>query len=157
MGDSGAGPREVGDVVRREMDTVRAPDVRPEPTEIREVLDRRAAVELEAVRLLLTRLREVRVQREPELPGELRRLGHQLLRDRERRARSDCDLDACVRTGLVQLGDETFRVRENRVDVLHELVRRQAAVGHAEVHRATGRDDSNAELSGGLHLGLDQA
>ena len=157
MRDPCVGRREVGDVVRREMDAVRAPDVRPEPTEIGEVLDRRAAIELEAVRLLLARLREVGVQRKPELPGELRGLGHQGLRHRERRARRDCDLDARVRAVLVQLGDEAFRVRENGVDVLHELVRRQAAVGHAEVHRATRRDDANAQLAGGLHLRLDQA
>ena len=40
--------------------------------------------------------------------------------------------------------------------LLHELVRRQAAVGDAEVHRASRGDDADAELARRLHLRLDQ-
>ena len=54
---------EASDLGVGEVDAVRAPDVVREPAEPLEVLDRRAAVELAAVRLLLDRLREVRVER----------------------------------------------------------------------------------------------
>ena len=80
-----------------------------------------------------------------------------LLRHGERRARGDRDLDTRARAGLVQLRDEPLGVGEHRVDVLDELVRRQAAVGDAEVHRAARGDDPDAELARRLHLGLDQA
>ena len=69
--------RELGDVRLGEMDAVRAPDVVGEPAEPVEVLDRAAAVELEAVRLLLERLGEVGVERQPEPAGERGRLLHQ--------------------------------------------------------------------------------
>ena len=52
---------------------------------------------------------------------------------------------------------EPLRVGEHSVEVLDELVGRQAAVGLAEVHRAARGDDAHAELARGLHLGLDQA
>ena len=54
--------RSVATSASREVDAVRAPDVPVEPAERVEVLDRRAAVELAAVRLLLDGLGEVRVQ-----------------------------------------------------------------------------------------------
>ena len=104
-----------------------------------------------------TRLGEVRVERQPEPARERGRLRHEPLRHRERRARGDRDLDARARARLVQLADEPLGVREHRVDVLDELVRRQAAVGDAEIHRAARGDDANAELARRLHLGLDQA
>ena len=48
-----------------QVDAVGAPDLVRQPPDPLQVLDRRAAVELEAVRVLLDRLREVRVQRRP--------------------------------------------------------------------------------------------
>ena len=93
----------------------------------------------------------------PKPPGEVRGLGHQALRDRERRAGRDGDLDACVRACLVQLADEALCIREDRVDVLDELVGREAAVGDAEVHRAPRRHDPDAELTGSLDFRLDEA
>ena len=115
---------------------MRAPDVVSEPAEVREVLDGRRPVQLHAVRLLLAGLREVRVQRETAPAGELGGLRHQPLGHGERRARRDGDLDPGSGACLVQLVDEPFGVRERRVDVLHELVGREAAVRDAEVHRA---------------------
>src|SRR5829696_9162370 len=55
------GPRrgEAGDLRGREVDAMSAPDVAVQPAESVEVLDRRAAVELLARRLLLDRLGEV--------------------------------------------------------------------------------------------------
>ena len=115
---------------------MRAPDVVSEPAEVGEVLDGRRSVQLHAVRLLLAGLGEVRVQRETSPAGELGGLRHQPLGNGERRARCDGDLDPGSGACLVKLVDEPLRVRERRVDVLHELVGRKAAVRHAEVHRA---------------------
>ena len=156
MGDAGPGLGEARDLGRGEVDAVRAPDVAVEPAERVEVLDRRAAVQLLAVRLLLDRLGEVRVQVEAQAARELGRLGHQSSGDGERRARRDRDLDPRARPGLVQLADEPLRVREHGVDVLDELVRRQAAVGDAEIHRPARGDEPAAELARRLHLGLDE-
>ena len=81
---------------------MRAPDVVSQPAEPVEVLDRRAAVELPAVLLLLDRLGEMRVQRQPEASGERGRLLHQPSGDGERRARRDRDLHSSARPGLVE-------------------------------------------------------
>ncbi len=102
-------------------------------------------------------LGEVRVEGQAEAACELGRLRHQSLRHRERRARRDGDLHARARAGLVQLADEPLGVRENRVDVLDELVGREPAVRVAEVHRAARGDDADADLARRLHLRLDQA
>ena len=64
-------------VVRGEVDAVRAPHVPAEPPEVGQVLDRGAAVELEAVGVLLHRLGEVRVEHEAVPAGERGRLLHQ--------------------------------------------------------------------------------
>ena len=126
---------ELCDVRVGEMDAMRAPDVRGRPAELLEVLDRRAAEQLAAVGVLLDRLRQMRVQPKPVAPGELGRLGHQLLRDGERRARRDCDLHhrACPR--VVHRRREPLRVSEHVVEFLDDRVRRQATTRLAEVHR----------------------
>ena len=142
--DAGAGRREAADLGIGQVHAVRAPDVPVEPAERVEVLDRRAAVQLLAVRLLLDRLRQVRVQLQAEAPRELGRLRHQAAGDRERRAGRDRDLDSRARAGLVQLAGEALGVGEHGVDLLDELVGRQAAVGGAEVHRAAGGDDAGS-------------
>ena len=156
MGDAGAGLGEAADLGVGEMDAVRAPDVVREPAELLEVLDGRAAEALAAERLLLHRLGEVRVELEPELAGECRRLGHQLARDRERGAGSDGDLDACPGTRLVERC-KSLRVLEDRVELLHDRVGRQTPVGHPEIHRAARGDEPDAELPRRLELRLDQA
>ena len=70
--DARAGSAEALDVLVGEMHAVRAPDVVGEPAQPVEVLDRRAAVELAAVGVLLDGLREVRVQRQTEPARERR-------------------------------------------------------------------------------------
>ena len=128
-----------------------------EPPEALEVLDRRAPVELAAVRLLLDGLGEVRVEHEAEPPRERRRLLHQPSGDRERRARRDGDLHARSGPALVEGAVEPLGLGEHRVELLDELVGRQAAVRDAEVHRAARRDEAHAELARRLDLGLEDA
>ena len=65
-----------------------------EPADALEVLDRGAAEQLAAVRVLLDGLGEVRVQLQPEPPRQRGRLLHQPRRHGERRARCDGDLHA---------------------------------------------------------------
>ena len=96
MCNSGPRAREAADVGSRKVDAVRTPDVVVEPAERVEVLDRCAAVEVAAVRLLLDRLGEMGVQHQPEPARELCGRAHQLAGDRERRARGDGDLHQTV-------------------------------------------------------------
>ena len=97
-----------------------------EPAELARGTRPAAAVELAAVLLLLDRLGEVRVQLQAEPARELRRLAHQLARDRERRARRDRDLHRARRRRAAR--DEPLRVGEDVVELLDERVGRQAAV-----------------------------
>ena len=72
------------------------------------------------------------------------------------RARRDRELNACSRAGLVEQRREALRLGEHGVELLDELVRRKAAVGLAEVHRAARGDDPHPDLPRRLHLRLDQ-
>ena len=67
------------------------PDVAAEPAEPAQELDRPAAVALEAVALLVLRLREVGVQPHAVLASELGGAPHQVLADREGRAGREAD------------------------------------------------------------------
>ncbi len=135
---------------------MRAPDVARQPAQLVQVLDRPAAEEPLAVRLLLDGLRQVRVQSEAQSARKLRRLRHQPLRDGEGRARRDDDLRPRAGPFFVER-EEAFGVGEHRVQVLHEVVRRQAALRLAHVHRAARGDDPDSELASRLDLGLDEA
>jgi hypothetical protein len=137
------------------MDAVRAPDVLLQPAHLLEVLDRAAPEEPVAVLLLLECLGEVGVEPQAEAPRELGGLPHQPLRDRERRAGRHDDLRPRAGAGLVE-GEETFRVGKHLVGILDEVVRRQAAVGLAHVHRAARGDEPDAELARSLDLRLDE-
>ena len=137
MRDTDASGSERPDVGVVEVDAVSAPHVAADPAELLEVLDGTAAVELPAVLVLLDGLREMRVEPQAAPARELRRLAHQAARHREGRARCDHDL-AGIRLG------EAFRLGEHDVDVLDELVRREAALRLAKVHRAARRDQRHA-------------
>src|SRR6185369_16143548 len=75
--DAGAALRELLHVALGEVHAVRAPDVLREPAEPLQVLDGAAAVELEAVLLLLDGLGQVRVERQAEPAREPGGLLHQ--------------------------------------------------------------------------------
>jgi hypothetical protein len=66
------------------MHAVRQPDVVAEPAEVLEVLDRTYAEALQAEDLLVERLGQMGVQAHAAAARELRGLGHQLGRHRER-------------------------------------------------------------------------
>ena len=157
VGDARPGLREARHLPVGEVHAVRAPDVVREPAEPFEVLHGRAPVELPAVRLLLHGLGEVRVEHQAEPPRERRGLLHQPSRDRERRARRDRELHPRSGAALVEGAVEPLGLGEHRVELLDELVGRQAAVGGAEVHRAARRDESHAELARRLDLRLEDA
>jgi hypothetical protein len=156
MGDARSGRGELSHLYRGQVDAVGAPDVGCKPAKAFEVLDGRAAVELLAVGAFLGGLGEVGVERQPEATSERCGLLHQPRRHRERRARGDSDLDASLRARFVQRAGEPLGLGEDCVDLLDQLVWWQPAVRHAEIHRAAGRDEPQAELAGRLHLGLDQ-
>ena len=154
MGDADPGAREGLNVRGREMNAVRAPDVGRSPAELGEVLDRRAAVELPAVGLLLHGLREMGVELQAEPPRQRRRVGHQLLRDGERRAWRDGDLHHRPGAGLVQPAGQLLCRREHRVRVFDHRVRRQPTLRLAEIHRPARGDNAHADLAGRAHFRL---
>ncbi len=76
--------------------------------------------------------------------GERRGLSHELRADRERAARRHHDGDPVT---VVQPGHHRLGRREDRVGALDDVVRRQAPGALAEVHRTTGKVESNANGS----------
>ena len=119
-----------------EVDAVGEPDVVAEPAQVVEVLQRAHAEALEAERLLVVGLGEVRVQPHAARAGQLGRLAHQLAGDRERRRRRERDPHHRARRGVVEAVDRVGAGGEDRVAVLDDVVGRQPAVARAEVHRA---------------------
>ena len=154
--DAGAGLAEAADLALVEVDAVGEPDVVAQPADLLEVLDRPHAEQLEAELLLVERLGHVRVQPDAALPRELRRLGHQLLRDAERRARGERDPHHRVRRRVVEAVDRLGAGGEDRVAVLGDLVGRQAAVRLAEVHAAAARVEADVQVGGRLDLDREQ-
>ena len=84
MGDAGAGRADAFHLVVVEVDAVREPHVRPQPTQALDVVQRRAAEVLPAVVLLVGGLGQVRVQADAGRPGQLGGLSHQVAGHRER-------------------------------------------------------------------------
>ena len=155
MRDAGSGRAERLHVGLGEMDAVRAPDVVRKPAELLQVLHRPAAEQALAVLLFLDGLGQVGVQPQPEPARQRGRLRHQSLGGGERRAGRDRDLRPGARPFLVE-GEEALRVGEGRVQVLDEVVRREAALRLADIHRPARGDDAEAELARRLDLGLHQ-
>ena len=156
MRHAGARRAEARDLVRAQMDAVREPDVVAQPAEVLEVLHGAHAEALEAEDLLVERLGQVGVQAHAAAPRELRRLGHQLGRDRERRARRQRDAHHRPRRRVVEAVDGRLAGREDRVAVLDDRVGRQAAGGLPEVHRPAARVEAHAEAARRLDLDLEQ-
>ncbi len=156
VGDPGARPGEPLHVREPEVDGVGAPDVRRQPLDVRQVVDRPVAVLLHAEGLVLDRLGQVGVEPQPQPSREPGGLEHELPRRRERRAGRHHDLHPRAGARLVEPG-HPLGVGEDPVDVLHDRVRRQRAPRLPQVHRAPGGHDADAQLPRGLDLGLHEA
>jgi hypothetical protein len=138
------------------MDAVGEPDVRAQPAQRVDVLDGRAAEPLAAERLLVVGLRQVGVQPDALVPGQLGGLVEQVGGDRERRAGGDADAQHRVRRRVVVPVDRGGRGVEDRVDLLHHVVRGQPAPAPAEVHRAAGGQEPEPDGPRRLDLGGEQ-
>jgi hypothetical protein len=143
-------------LARVEVHAMREPHVVAEPAELLQVLDGAHAEALQAEGLLVERLGKVRVQAHPTLARERRRLGHQLARDREGRARRERDPHHRARRRIVEAVQGGGVGREDRVSVLDDRVGRQPTVRDAEVHRAAARVEADAELARRLDLDRQQ-
>ena len=76
--------------------------------------------------------------------------------DRERRARSHADPQHRVRGGVVEPVHGVGGRRQDRVEVLDHVVRRQAPLRPAEVHRAAGGHEPQPDGARALDLGGEQ-
>ncbi len=121
------------------------PDVVGEPAQLVGVLGGRAADLGEALLLLVEGLGEVGVQADAGAPRQLGRAGHQPLGDRERRARAGGDLQVGARRVVVEAADRRFGAGQGLLGRFDEVVRRQAAVGFAAVHRAADHVQPDAD------------
>ncbi len=155
MGDAGPGLGELGDVGVVHVDAVRHPDVLAEPADRLEVVGRAHPEQLLAEGLLLGRLGAVGVQPDPLAAGEFGGLAQQPGGDRERRAGRERDLQHRVGGGVVVAVDGLLGGGEDRVQLLDGVVRGQAAVLLAAVHRAAQRGEPQAQLLDGLDLGAE--
>ncbi len=117
-----------------EVDPVRHPDVVVDPPELVEQVHRAPAEAFEHVAFLVDGLGEVGVQPQAVAARERGGLAHQLRRHAERAARRDGHDDALA---VVVAGDHRFGRGQDRVEVLDDVVGREAAAGLAQVHRAS--------------------
>ncbi len=125
---------------------VRQPDVVCQPAQRVEVLDRGAAEVLRAELVLVGRLGDVGVQPHPVLTGESRGRGHQRARHGERRARRDAHPQHRPGRRIMKGRDRLGGPGKDRVDVLGDLVGRQAARRGAQVHRPPRRVEAQADV-----------
>ena len=126
---------------------VREPDVGAEPAERVQVLHRRAAEVLAAVLVLVGGLGQVRVQPDALVPGPASAASvEQVAGDRERRARGDADPQHRAGRRVVEPVDRVLGRGEDRVEVLDHVVGRQPARALAQVHRAAGGLEPQADL-----------
>ena len=136
MRNAGPGSGQKLQFVIVKVDAVRIPHVRADPAARFHILQRPHADGLKREILLVDGLTEVRMEPYAELPGKHGRILEQLRRDAERRTGCQRDLMHGERRGIVEFFDEPLAVRQNRVDVLHQIVGRQTAVAFAAGHAA---------------------
>ena len=126
------------------------------PPDVLEVLERSAAVDVEAVGVLVDVLGEVGVQTHVESFGQRCGRLHQVGRDREGGTRRQRHLHHGVGGGVVVCADQPLRFGEDRVVVLHDLVGWEAAVLLRPAHRAAGGVEPHPQLLRRRDLGGDQ-
>ncbi len=145
MADGRLGLAEPLHLVGIEEDAVGEPGPRIEPAALLEIVERTAAIHLLAEFVLVLGLGEMGVQAHVELVGKIRGGAHQRGRHRERRARRQRNLHHRIRTALVMFCHDARAVGEDRVLVLHDAIRRQAAVALRQVHRAARQQHAHAK------------
>ena len=111
---------------------------------------------LEAVVLLVDGLAQMGVEAHALLASQLGRFAHQLRGHRERRARRQRDLQPGLRRGVVPAVDGVGAGLQDRVVVLRDRVRREAALGDAEVHRTPSGMEAQPDPAGRLDFGCEQ-
>ncbi len=156
MGDAGPGLADTADRGVVEVNAVGQPDVRAGPAVPVQVLGGRAAEPLPTVRVLFDGLRAVRVHPDATPPGQVSPAAEQFGRDRERRAGRHRHPDHRVRCRVVVGVDGPLGLGQRGLGVLDRGVGGQAALRAAQVHRAPGRLEADAQLAGGPDLRTDQ-
>ena len=111
---------------------------------------------LPAVVLLVDRLAQMGVQAYAGLAGQFGGRPEQIGGDRERRAGGESDAQHRVERRIVVVRDGLLRGGQDRVDVLDDLVRRQAAPALTEIHRAAGGGEPQPNRPRRLDLGAEQ-
>ena len=134
---------------------MRQPRAVGQPTDIFQIIQRRAAHLFQAERILILRLGEMGVQAHIQLLGQFQRLHHQLLGVGEWRARREGHLHHRVRSTLVILAHEALAVGQDGVVILHHTVRRQTAIAFGQVHRTARDHHANAQFLGSSDLDID--
>ena len=145
MADADARPPEPTDLFGVEMNAVREPCALRHPAGLLEQVDRAHFVHVEAEALLVLGFAEMRVQLAIVPFGEPRRIAHQPLVDRERRAGRERDADLRAGLGIVEELQHALAVGQDRLLVLHDGVGRQSAVLLAAIHRAARHRHADAE------------
>jgi hypothetical protein len=115
-----------------EMDSVCIGHILSQPSQIREVVDRSAAILIQAILLLIERLRHMRMAVNSILLGQISRITQQVRRDGEGGARRDDYSTHRIGPGIVESFYHPAAITEDRVFVFHYLVGRQPALGLAE-------------------------
>ncbi|GAA3039077.1 hypothetical protein GCM10020000_16730 [Streptomyces olivoverticillatus] len=156
VGDARAGAGEGVDVGVVHVDAVGHPHVVAEPAGGLEVVGGAHPEPLLAEALLLHGLRAVCVQPYALAAGEHGGLAHQVGGDGEGRAGRDADAQHRVGGRVVVGVDGLFGGGEGGFGALHGEVGGQAAVGGAEVHRAAGGVEADAEFAGGADFGAQE-
>ena len=149
-----AGPGNPLDVIAVEVHAVGEPDIRPQPLQIIQQLQRPAPKYPLAILLFVNCLGDVRVQPHAGAPGQCGRFAHQPRCNGKWRARRDGYTHHGARTRIVPPPDRVFGLREDGIGVLHDRIRRQPALAGAEIHRAAARMEAHSDLPGDVDLGV---
>ena len=136
------------------MDAVRQPCLVMQPAAIFEIIERSLAEGFDAKAIFVMGFGQMRMQAAAALFGERCRVAHQFARDREWRAGGEGDFDQGLIAGFVMGFDGALAVFQDRVMILHDAVRRQAAVFLAEVHRAAIERHAHAKRAGFFGLNV---
>ncbi len=152
MRDAGVGLAQTVNLFSGGMDHVRVPDIVANPAEVFGQLDRRAAKGLLAVGFFVARLGQVGMRVDMHAARQCKALAHEVGRDGEGRAGREHDTQHAVASGVVVRLDQAARVAQDRLLILDDAIRWQAAFGFANGHRAARGVEAEAQLARRLDL-----